>query len=90
MSGEDHFFHGREDPDVSVAIRTRDRNDKGSLREVEFARDPLHRIASKIAGIWEDGERIAFQVRLRENIDYAITMGFVRIQSSYLTRSYRT
>jgi hypothetical protein len=59
----------REDADPVIGFRRRRGEEERGLREVEPARDPLHRLGGEIVGVEDDGEGVAGERRLGEHVD---------------------
>src|SRR4029077_7053630 len=68
MAGKRQLDLGREDPDAHVRILDGGREDEDGLREIHLARQARHRLLVQVASVGEDGELVAGQRRIREDV----------------------
>ena len=68
MAGERHLGLGREDADFGRVGGVLGRQHEGRLGEVEFGRDRLHLLGREAARVAEDGQRIAAEFAIREDV----------------------
>ena len=69
VAGERHLARGGEDAHASGALRPRGRQEEGRLREVHLARDRLHLGAAEPLRVEDDGQRIAAEDTVGEDVD---------------------
>ena len=69
MAGERHLARGSEDADAGRALRPRGRQEEGRLREVHLARNRLHLGVAEIIRVEDDGQRIAAEDTVGEDVD---------------------
>ena len=67
MTGKRELGERREDADPRVPARL-GREHKGHLREVDLARERLHRLVGDPATVGEDGELISLEGRIGEDV----------------------
>ena len=80
MAGEGDFFRGEEDADLDAAFAfdlRGAREDEGGLAEVGLAGEGLHLFGREAAGVGEDGEGVAFEGALGEDVDLGVVVGAV-------------
>ena len=68
MAGERQLERRREDPDAHVGVSDGRRQDEDGLGEVHLARQRLHRQRVEIAGVGEDGELVAGERDVGEDV----------------------
>ena len=74
MAGELQLGNGREDADACVApLLGREHEDR--LGEVHLLRELLHRLVVDIASVREDGQLVAGQRSIREDVGHDVTEG---------------
>ena len=61
--------HGREDPQAPQRARIARRDDEHGFREIELARDGLHRGIRKCGLIAEHRQRVAAEGPIREDVE---------------------
>ncbi len=81
MPGERHLDARREDPDLRVGVLGRRRVDEDRLREVHLAREPLERLLGELARVGEDGELVARERRVGEDVADDVAEGRHRAES---------
>ena len=69
VAGERHLARGGEDAHARRALRPRGRQEEGRLREVHLPRDRLHLGVAEIIRVEDDGQRIAAEDTVREDVD---------------------
>ena len=69
MAGERHLGLGREDADLGGVGRVLRRQHEGRLGEVELGGDRLHLLGGQALGIGHDGQRIAAESAVGEDVD---------------------
>ena len=69
MAGEGQFGLGREDADFRGVAGIFRRQHEGRLGIVEFGRDGLHAFAREPLGVEHDGERVAAEGAVGEDVD---------------------
>ena len=69
MAGERQLGLGREDADLGGMCRIAWRQDEGRLGQVEFGGDGLHLAGAKAHGVQNDGQRIAAELPVGEDVD---------------------
>ncbi|QGZ95794.1 hypothetical protein DSM104635_02645 [Terricaulis silvestris] len=74
MAGEGHLGGAIEDPHARGVSRVRRRQDERCLAQVELEGERLHLRLGKAAAVGEDGQRIAAEALLGEDVD-----GFERV-----------
>ena len=67
MPGERQLRLGCEDADANVAVSLGREHEDG-LREVRLARQGLHPLVGEVARVREDGELVALERRVREDV----------------------
>src|SRR5579862_9460858 len=80
VSGEGHLFGSKEDADLHSVLAFdlwRAREDEGGFAEIRLAREGLHLVSGETACIAEDGESIAFERVLGEDINLCEVVGAV-------------
>ena len=78
MAGEfELFLHGEDaDLDAALALDLRlAREDEGGLAEVGLAGEGLHLLGGEAAGVGEDGERVAGESALGEDVYLRVVEG---------------
>ena len=79
MAGELEFFAHGEDADVDAVLALDlggAGQDEGGLAEVGLARDGLHLLGGEAARVGEDGERIAGEGLLGEDVHDGVVVGW--------------
>ena len=74
VAGERQLDPGREDPDPGVAALAR-RQDEDGLRQVQLAREPRHHALVEGGPVGEDGEAVALERRVGEDVGDHIRVG---------------
>ena len=74
MAGEGQLVHGREDADPRVAARL-GRVDVDRLGEVQLAGERLQGLFGELARVGEDGEAVALERRVREDVREYVAKG---------------
>ena len=69
VAGEGELGHGGEDADARGVGRVLGRQDEGLLGVVELARDRLHLLVRQAARVEDDGERVAAEGPVGEDVD---------------------
>ena len=69
VAGEGELGHGCEDADARGVSRVLGRQDEGLLGIVELARDRLHLLVRQAACVKDDGERVAAEGPVGEDVD---------------------
>ena len=69
MAGERHLGLGREDADVGRMRGVLGRQHEGRLGEVELGGDGLHLPGREAACVGDDGQRIAAELAVGEDVD---------------------
>ena len=69
MAGEGHLGLGREDADLGGVRRVLRRQHEGRLGEVELGGDGLHLLGRQALGVRHDGQGIAAELPVGENVD---------------------
>ena len=69
MAGEGQLGLGREDADLGGVRRVLRRQHEGRLGEVELGGDRLHLLGREAFGVENDGQRIAAELPVGENVD---------------------
>ena len=86
MPRERQLGRRREDADPRVTVRLGRQHEDG-LREVHLARERLHRLVVDVARIREDGELVAGQRRVGEDVGDDVAQcqrhGFHRSQAAH-------
>ena len=85
MAGERQLAPGREDADARVAALLRGQRKHG-LREVQLAREPLHRRLADGAGVGEDREGVALERGIGEDVGDHVVGRMVTALPSPLNR----
>ncbi len=69
MAGERHLPRGREDAHARGAVRPRRRQEEGRLGQVHLPRDRLHLRVAESRRVEHDGQRIAAEHAVGEDVD---------------------
>ena len=68
MTREGQLHRGREDPQLPGVAGIVRRQDEHGLREAQLAGDPLHGVVGEPPAVWEDGQGIASEGAVGEDV----------------------
>ena len=88
MAGHRQLFGGREDPHPDVAA-TLGRQNERRLGEVHLFGDELHLLRRQFAGLGEDGQLIAFEAAIGEDVEVEVAVHGVAVEDDRVPRPLR-